>query len=238
MRENWYKTAKIGEALYKNASLRDTLKQWTVDGWLPSGLLGAALAVLLLKLSISLAASNYNVNEEDVRKAVNNKQLVEEVQKIVKEQETKPSEIININKPKPVPKKTETKAGQPKIEKIVDVLLTHEGLLPGQTPFRITNPKMRKWDRILGYQINKNPKAPSNRRNFIFFSNPEEVPLAVKKLLVNYSRNPEKYGLDSNPSLYEAIKKFDQTNAENKISFMVSQIPNLNVHAPLRNFIN
>ena len=55
------------------------------------------------------------------------------------------------------------------IDHIINTMLEHEDLIPGQTPFRITHRDMRHWKTVLGYPVNKNPKAPYGRKNFIFF---------------------------------------------------------------------
>ena len=123
------------------------------------------------------------------------------------------------------------------LDKIIEVLLEHENLLPKQTPFRITNPIMKHWNTILGFKIDKNPIVPATRRNFIYLINPLEVPLAVRKQFERYSLTPENYGLPTNPSLEQSLKIFDQSNALAKIAYMVSKIPNLDVTQSLKNFI-
>lgn len=256
MQQNWYKTAQIVEELRKEASFME---------WVSAGVMAAVLAVLTGSTIIAAAERN-NVPPEKVQQAMSNKQIVERVQKIVQKHQDQqelsggwaeverllntpltPQEIQKQQQPaKPVqqvqqPKTIPTVPTQPKttasIDRVIKVLLEHENLLPGQTPFRITNPKMRKWEHIMGFHINKNPKAPLSRKNFLYLKNPSEVPIAVKKLLTNYSRNPSQYGLSQNPSLAEALRKFDQTGAGGKLAFLKSEIPDLNVNAPLKNFI-
>ena len=120
---------------------------------------------------------------------------------------------------------------------ILNLILKHEGLAPKQTPFRITNPEMRRWDKIHGFKIDKNSKKPTERQNFIYLENPADVPKAVKKQFVNYATNPEKYGLKSDVTLKDAIAKFDQSGASGKISYLLKNIPNLDLNQPLRNLI-
>jgi len=119
---------------------------------------------------------------------------------------------------------------------IVNGILQHEGLVKGQTPFRYTSPRMRKWNMIHGFEIDKISPKPANRINFIFLKNPAEVPMAVKKRFENYTNAPHKYGLSSKPTLEEAIRVFDQTGADDKIKYLKQRTPSLNMQQPLKNF--
>lgn len=253
---NWYKTAKITEELLKEASLSE---------WIASGIMGAIIAVLTGSTIIG-AAQRHNISEETLNQALMNKPLVERVQQVIEQnQPSQPSQPIKDFKspiqqlPTLAPEETQMqkqvqkpitnkqvkqpiKNPKPKnsvqLSSLVNAMLQHEGLLPGQTPFRITSPKMRKWNSIYGFKIDKTPNAPSNRRNFIFLENPAEVPLAVQKLLQRYYTMPERYGLKKNPTLADALKKFDQTGYKGKVSYLQTQIPNLDVNRPLQEFIN
>jgi hypothetical protein len=116
---------------------------------------------------------------------------------------------------------------------LIKLIVQHEGLVRGQTPFKITSPEIGKWTTIHGFKIDRNAKKPSDRKNFIFLKNPDEVPKAVEKQFVKYATNPSKYGLPSNVTLKGAISKFDQTGANDKIAFIKKQMPTLNVNQPL-----
>jgi len=301
-RLNWYKVAKTADSIYLEAGLKD---------YIPMSLMSALLAVLMGS-SLWNASSHYNVDQEELRKVLQNKEIVEKVksnlaarqqaeqayqeeqqqlaqneqqepeqEQFEPEQENvtnplidnpnikvknesneflpvfmyhqldpknKPSETSEQVKPtkqpeqvkqvkqnKPTaPKQNKTQAPNAHIDNIIDTVLEHEGLLPGQTPFRITNKNMRNWDRFLGFPINKKPQAPSNRKNFLFFKNPEHVKPAVKQQLQRYVENPKQFGLSRNPTLEEALRKFDQTNVNAKIRYLKSEIPNLDIRTPLK----
>lgn len=123
------------------------------------------------------------------------------------------------------------------IDDIVDAIIKHEGLIEGQTPFRITNPIMRKWNTIHGFEINKNANIPENRRNFIFLKNPNDVKKAVKQQILNYIKMPERYGLPNNPSLVQIIKVFDQSGSEGKIKYLQNKFPSLDLNIPTRDLL-
>lgn len=137
----------------------------------------------------------------------------------------------------PAPEK-ETKSDEAKINisTVIDSVLKHENLLPGQTPFRITSPKMRQWNSIYGYKINKKPDAPSIRTNFLFLKNPSDVPKAVKALFYKYKSNPGRYGLSNKSTLKQVLEVFDQSGAAGKMAFLKKEIPGLDVNKPFSNF--
>ena len=122
------------------------------------------------------------------------------------------------------------------LDQIISLMLSHENLIPKQTPFRITNKKMRTWDTIYGFPIDKSPNAPANRKNFIYLKNPGDVVPAVKKLMERYKTSPGRYSLPANPTLRQAIEKFDQSNARGKIEKMKASNPKINFDAPLSSF--
>jgi len=124
-----------------------------------------------------------------------------------------------------------------KLETIVPLIIQHEGLLPGQTPFRYTNSNMRRWNKVWGYPIDKKSKKAHERRNFIFLKDPTDVPRVVTQQFVSYHKNPSQYGLPPNPTLRDAINKFDQTGAASKISFLAQNVPNLNIDLPLSTYL-
>jgi hypothetical protein len=104
----------------------------------------------------------------------------------------------------------------------INAIIQHEGLEPYQTPFRITNPKMRKWKTIYGFEIDWE-KNKNGRPNFIYYKKQEDVIPGVKKLFIDYMQNPKEHNLPENPTVENAIKKFDQTGAENKLKFLESK---------------
>ena len=126
---------------------------------------------------------------------------------------------------------------QPQFDNIVDEIINHEGLIDKQTPFRITNPEMKKWTKIHGYEIDNTAKKPANRENFIFLKNSEDVPKAVKQQFIKYATTPNKYGLRNDVTLKDALNKFDQSGAKGKIEFLMKKFPNLDLNQPLKNML-
>lgn len=110
-----------------------------------------------------------------------------------------------------------------KQDDFVSLILQHEGLLPGQTPFRVTSPAMRKWNTIHGFPINRSMRAPKGRENFLFLQNPGDVYPAVRQQFMNYMRRPSRYGLPANPTVMQAINVFDQTGARGKAKYLRSR---------------
>lgn len=167
-----------------------------------------AISLILGGSEISEAAQKANVEPTVVEQAMTNPSLVEQA-----------------------------KSQQFSLDTIIAHILEHENLLPKQTPFRITNPKMREWNHIYGFDIDRNTaNVPPNRRNFIFLKNPEDVQKAVRILFNKYKSVPRKYKLPANPSLKDAIKKFDQTGATGKIEELKRKMPGINMDAPLSDF--
>ena len=122
------------------------------------------------------------------------------------------------------------------IDTLVKYVLIQEGLLPFQTPFRITSPAMANWNTILGFPISHDPK-PDGRTNFIFLKNQDDVAKAVKQQFINYSENPIKYGLPENPTVGNAINIFDQSGTRNKIKYLEEKIPDFNKDELLKDII-
>lgn len=89
-------------------------------------------------------------------------------------------------------------------EDLLDITLETEGLLPGQTPLRITDEKMRKWSTIQGIPIDVNAKKIPGRENF-FYVSPEKVNDVINRQWENYLKSPQKYGIKT---LEDAIRKF------------------------------
>jgi hypothetical protein len=123
------------------------------------------------------------------------------------------------------------------LDKIVQLVIKHEGINGGQTPFRITSPAMRRWNKIYGYEIDKDIKKPENKKNFLYLKRESDVVGAVRKVFENYAKNPGKYGMSKSVTLEQALRKFDQTGANGKISFLKRNIPGLDVSKPLVDFI-
>jgi hypothetical protein len=103
---------------------------------------------------------------------------------------------------------------------LINSILEHENLASGQTPFRITNPKMAKWtsmfDDTLRSPLDPNAKKPKGRENFLYVPEGMEanVPGMVREQFRRYeARNPS-------ITLEKAVKIFDQTGADSKLSFL------------------
>ncbi len=105
------------------------------------------------------------------------------------------------------------------LDELTDVTIKTEGLIPGQTPLRITNDTMRKWSTIQGISIDKKADIPPDRRNF-FFVEPGQESEVIKRQYKNYFKNPTKYGLDKDATVEDAVKKFDQENPQNKLNLL------------------
>ena len=113
------------------------------------------------------------------------------------------------------------------VDTLTDISFQTEGLLPGQTPLRITNPTMRKWTTIQGVPIDKSAVIPPDRQNF-FFVRPEQVKDVIHNQWKAYFKNPAKYGLSEESTLTDVIKKFDQTNPANKLNLLQKMGINVN----------
>jgi len=104
-------------------------------------------------------------------------------------------------------------------EALTDATVATEGLVPGQTPLRITNPEMRNWKTIQGVPVDKKAKIPSDRKNF-FFVAPNRVRDVIHRQFKRYFENPKKYNLSEESTIEDVIKKFDQERPINKINFL------------------
>ena len=91
-----------------------------------------------------------------------------------------------------------------------------EGLLPGQTPIRITNDNMRNWKTIQGIPIAYPENMPKDRKNF-FWVSPGMEKEVIKRQWKSYFKNPKRFGLNENSTIEDIIKIFDQTNPKNKL---------------------
>ena len=229
---NWYVKYAIAQDILREAGWKENMLSSVM----------AAIIMILAGSSISVAAQKYNLKEETLQKALQNKELVtqaKELQPIIppqKTQEYKPKITQPTKKTAPV--KENINVAQPSIDEIVNLIIKHEGLLPKQTPFRITSPAMKNWDTILGFKVNKNAVKPKGRENFIFLVNQEDVAKAIKKQFSNYATTPSKYEFESPPTLKDALAKFDHTGVEGKIQFMFDNLSNLKpyIDSPLKSF--
>ena len=123
------------------------------------------------------------------------------------------------------------------LNQFANLIMKHEGLEAGQTPFRITSPEMRTWHKILGFPIAKTPAKSEGRNNFIYLENPSDVPKAIIAQFQSYASNPTKYGLSADATLGDAIKKFDQSGAHGKMEYLKNNMPNINFDQPLKDFM-
>lgn len=112
------------------------------------------------------------------------------------------------------------------IDLLTDATVQTEGLIPGQTPLRITNDTMRNWGTIQGVPIDKEAIIPPERRNF-FFVKPDQVNKVIRKQWQNYINKPEKYGLTEDSTLKEVVEVFDQENPQNKMNLLQQQGVNM-----------
>jgi hypothetical protein len=123
------------------------------------------------------------------------------------------------------------------LQQITQFIIKHEGLEPNQTPIRITNPKMSKWtsiyDDTIKIQLDPNAAKGKGRQNFLYLKNQEDLVPLITEQFRRYSEKPAKYGLPENPTLEQAIRVFDQTGADNKISYI--QKMGIDPNTPLKN---
>ena len=149
------------------------------------------------------------------------------------------AEVKPVSTPK-APAKAPTKESNRKelrtIDTIINLIMRHEGLEPKQTPVRITSNKMRQWNHVLGFDIDKDYLHDPARGNFFYLEDPSKVDDLIKKIFRLYTIYPQKYGLPKNPTLKQCLYKFDQTGAKGKIAFLKSKLPTLNVNTPMANF--
>lgn len=115
--------------------------------------------------------------------------------------------------------------GAQNIEQLLTrLIMNHEGLEPLQTPFRITSPKMKKWtsmfDDSIKIELDPRAKKGKGRENFLYLKRQEDLLPAIEEQFRRYANNPSKYGLPDNVTVAEAVQKFDQTGAANKIQFL------------------
>ena len=232
---NWYKTAQK-EDLMKEAGLKENIITIT-------------LATLFM-IPIDIMAFKYIKNMKPntpTELIVDNLKQAKEIKKNVETGKYTPEEKRVYDQAQVL--KEEIKTQKPKqqnanisLNDFVSVIIQHENPIPKQTPFRITNEKMRNWNTIHGFPTDRfNPsyqeRVKLNRQNFIFVKNPQHVFPAVVIQLKKYVANPAKYELPPNPTIKDAIYKFDQTGANGKIKYIQQKLPNININAPLSSLI-
>ncbi|HUU89152.1 MAG TPA: hypothetical protein VMX17_15565 [Candidatus Glassbacteria bacterium] len=201
---NWYKKYSLLEGeLYVEAGMKERITT-----------ILTAIVLVFSGLGIKEVSKRLNVDEDQIEEALKNPIMVEEA-----------TQMLRSNQPMPVKNVS--------MDEFVNAIIQHEGLLPGQTPFRYTNQTMRRWDTIHGFPIDKVSPRPSNRNNFIFLKNKEDVPKAVRKQFENYINFPQRYGWQRQPSIQQSISKFDQTGASGKMSFLKKKFPSIDFSQPL-----
>lgn len=104
---------------------------------------------------------------------------------------------------------------------LTEVTIDTEGLMPGQTPIRITNDTMRGWETIQGIPVQYPEVVPEDLKNF-FWTAPNQVPEVVKRQYQSYT-DPGKwrqFNLTEESTVEDMIRTFDQQNPEEKIKRM------------------
>lgn len=207
-----------------------------------------AVSFYLSGMDIASAAEKAGVPVEQASKAIKDENLVKKVKSKSKNNVPKAKPIVSPENKKIEKNDSSSKGSKgpkeedavssdkPSLREMVSAIIEHEGLIPKQTPFRITNESMRKWNKIYGFDISHEEK-PSNRKNFIFLKNAEDVVPAVESCLKNYANNPSKYGLSEKSTLKDILMKFDQTGSAGKIKFLRSKFPKLNVDDEFKSFV-
>ena len=252
--ESWFKIAleeerlKIssqGDQILKEASLSDMFKS------IPAYIVSAVMAInsgMAEDLVKQQTTERYRLNQEQydaLEKTISNNSTVEDIIEIINQErekkrttEEEQKKLQQIQQQKTYQQQLQKLQNQNKInlDELVNHIITQEGLVKKQTPFKITHHKMRFWDTFLDFPILKGRK-PWGRENFIFLRNPADVPKAIKQQFLEYKKNPSKYGLKENPTLGQAIRKFDQSNARGKISYLKKYMPNFNENTPLKDLI-
>lgn len=89
---------------------------------------------------------------------------------------------------------------------------------------------MRQWNHIYGFEVDKNnPKTP-HTKNFFYLKRSEDVVPAVKALFKKYVI---KY---NDPTLEKAIRIFDQEHPDAKMSFILRNMPSVDMKAKLSTY--
>jgi len=210
---NWYKKSQINKEAGWAENITATLL--------------SAIVAIFLGSTIHSASKKYGLSEQQIENALHDEDMV-----------NKANEKFNqINQPQPQNEFKNELEPSMSLDELLPFILKHEGLIEKQTPFRYTSNIMRQWDTIHGFPIDKESSRPNNRKNFIFLKDPNDVPKAVKKQFENYAKYPNRYGFSSNPSLGEALAKFDQSGVAGKIEFLIRSFPTLNLNEPLKTYL-
>lgn len=241
---NWYKTAEM-QWMIVESGLKEKINMAMM----------IAVIEVLIGSGIWNAARKAGVDPSELRANLEKPEIVESIRNsfnamrpeqrsaLMNERSDRPQNSSPEARPsRPTPQPTNQRETQPRthnitIDDLIGLITEHENLLPHQTPFRITNPSMRRWNNIHGFPIDRNRPIPQNRRNFLFLQNQDDVPRAIRQQFVNYSSNPSRYGLSNSPSLAEAIRRFDQENPNGKMQHIRNRLPNINFNEPLSSFI-
>jgi hypothetical protein len=107
------------------------------------------------------------------------------------------------------------------INNLAKNILEHEGLTTGnKTPFRIdpNNKGMRDWRTLHGF-----PVYTVKGSNFFHAKNPDHIKNMIIEQLKNYVKQPQRYNLNQNPTIEEAMKVFDTTGTEGKLKYLEDQ---------------
>lgn len=258
---NWYEKCSVSEdSFIKEAGLEDWFKGIFTPSFSKDSIVSnlSMYAIIMLLSGSPLAsveawadnaASKSQIDPQTIRETVKKVPVINLNQFKSMTNEQKKAYINSVkNKVKivsktsmatqPVQKTDKTPSNVIGLDSIVNAVIKHEGLLPFQTPFRITSKEMRTWGKIHGYEIDwdKNKNAEKGRQNFIFLKNKEEVFPAVKTQLEKYRDNPTKYGLKKNATLAETLALFDQSGVSGKIKAMKKELPNLDEKALMSSF--
>jgi len=123
------------------------------------------------------------------------------------------------------------------ISELTEFVMKHEGLEAKQTPFRITNPDMSKWssmfDDTIKLELDPNAQKSKGRENFLYLKRQEDLLPAISEQFRRYAQNPSNYGLPDNPTIEDAVRKFDQTGADGKLEFLEQN--GIDTQQPLEN---
>ena len=235
---DWYNVAKFIKASkeleFFDLEKNDLTKEAGVLNQAISGALLWAAMLVLNGVSETIASEITKVPVNKVTEVMKNPAQVAIAKNVAT---TKQNKIEDIKK-QIGQKQQEQQKQNINLYTIVQKVLDHENLDPKQTPFRITSPTMKKWNSIYGFKIDKKFVPPHDKRKFLYLQNPADVSKAVTVLFKNYAENPDKYGFSSEPTLKQALEKFDQSGCKGKIDFLQRNIKGLNINKKLKDFIS
>lgn len=245
--ENWYKIAlreelrtEQQEEILKEAGFKDILK--SIPAWLVSAVMAVSngISVDTVKEKIQ---QQYHLDQNQYRmmeKTISNRSSIEDILEAVRIEKQRKQDYLNeladkeqqkaYNQMKPFPQQKQTRMT---LDELTKYILKQEGVHGRQTPFRITSHEMRDWDTFQGFPV-YHGKVPLREHNFIHLKNPEDVPKAVKRQFLSYKEDPHEFRLGNNPTVGQAIRVFDQSNAEGKLAYLRKYMPNFNENFPLK----